>query len=197
MENLIVLNKSNYMNYVNLTDCDLVHLMANNDSKAFENIYRKYWSMLYVFIYQQLGSKEDSEEIIHDLMLSIWQNRHKSDIQNLKIYLFIATRNLVNKTIKSQINLRKYREYQLIHDVFEMEESNDQMTAIEFSNRIDAIMKMMPEKTAMVFRMSKIEELPVKKIAQEMALSEKAIEYHITKSLKILRSNLKDFYSEN
>lgn len=197
MENLIVLNKSNYMNYVNLTDCDLVHLMANNDSKAFENIYRKYWSMLYVFIYQQLGSKEDSEEIIHDLMLSIWQNRHKSDIQNLKIYLFIATRNLVNKTIKSQINLRKYREYQLIHDVFEMEESNDQMTAVEFSNRIDAIMKMMPEKTAMVFRMSKIEELPVKKIAQEMALSEKAIEYHITKSLKILRSNLKDFYSEN
>lgn len=185
------------MNYVNLADCDLVHLMANNDSKAFENIYRKYWSMLYVFIYQQLGSKEDSEEIIHDLMLSIWQNRHKSDIQNLKIYLFIATRNLVNKTIKSQINLRKYREYQLIHDVFEMEEPNDQMTAIEFSNRIDAIMKMMPEKTAMVFRMSKIEELPVKKIAQEMALSEKAIEYHITKSLKILRSNLKDFYSEN
>lgn len=47
-------------------------------------------------------------------MLSLWQNRSRAHIQNLEVYLFIAIRNLTHKSIKSQINLRKYREYQLL-----------------------------------------------------------------------------------
>lgn len=185
------------MHYPALTDEELVDLVRNNDKKAFETIYRRYWRQLYGFVYQQLGSKEEAEEIVHDLMLSLWQNRHHSDIKKVKIYFFIAARNLTNKFIKSQINFRKYREYQLLHEVFESFDSDELFSVNELSKAVDQVLKKMPEKTATIFRMSKMDEMPVKKIAAEMALTEKAVEYHITKSLKILRHHLQNFQSEN
>lgn len=185
------------MQYENLSDIDLVDLLQNDDSVAFEIIYRRYWRTLFGFIFQQLGSKEDSEEVMHDLMLSLWQNRGQSNIQNLKVYLFIAARNLTNKFIKSQINLRKYREYQILHEVFESSATDEIMNINDLSAAIDKVMKQMPEKTAMIFKMSKIDEMPVKKIALQMNLTEKAVEYHITKSLKTLRLHLQNYTSDN
>lgn len=185
------------MQYESLSDIDLVDLLKNDDSVAFEIIYRRYWRSLFGFVFQQLGSKEDSEEVMHDLMLSLWQNREQSNIQNLKIYLFIAARNLTNKFIKSQINLRKYREYQILHEVFESSTTEEVININDLSATIDKVMKQMPEKTAMIFKMSKIDEMPVKKIALQMNLTEKAVEYHITKSLKALRTHLQNYTSDN
>jgi RNA polymerase sigma-70 factor (ECF subfamily) len=54
-------------------------------------------------------------------------------------------------------------------------------------------MKKLPEKTCEVFRMSRFENQSVKEIAVQLNLSEKAVEYHITKSLKLLRENLKAY----
>ena len=67
------------------------------------------------------------------------------------------------------------------------------MLARELSEAIDIATRQLPEKTRQVFRMSRFEEQSVKEIAQTMNISEKAVEYHITKSLKILRLHLKDF----
>lgn len=185
------------MHYPDLTDESLVDLLKSDDSHAFETIYRRYWRQLFGFVFRQLGSREETEEIVHDLMLSLWQNRGHSHIQDLKIYLFIAARNLTNKFIKSQINLRKYREYQLLHEAFENADIQKDYSAGELSAAIEKILKKMPEKTAAIFRMSKIEEMPVKKIALKMDLTDKAVEYHITKSLKILRHYLRNFHSDN
>ncbi|CAG5067998.1 hypothetical protein DYBT9623_00726 [Dyadobacter sp. CECT 9623] len=185
------------MSYTDLADEMLVDLMKSDDADAFKIIYQRYWRQLYGFVYQQLGYKEDSEEVVHDLMLSLWQNRKHSQIQHLRIYLFIGARNLTNKLIKSHINLRKYREYQLLHQVFEFKDSEDIFKANDLTNAIEKVLKKMPEKTATIFRMSKIDEIPVKKIALKMDLTDKAVEYHITKSLKMLRQHLQGFHSDN
>jgi RNA polymerase sigma-70 factor (family 1) len=181
----------------NLTDEELVFLLQNSDADAFETIYKKYWRYLYGFVYQQLGTKEDAEEIVHDLMLSIWQNRQTAVIQNLKVYLFIAARNLTNKSIKARINLRKYQEHLLLREVFENFQTNEILGTLDLSQAVEQVLTQMPEKTARIFRMSKMDELPVKTIASKMELTEKAVEYHITKSLKMLRHQLQNFHSDN
>ncbi len=181
----------------NLTDEELVHLLKKNDSNAFEAIYKRYWRSLFGFVFQQLGTKEDAEEIVHDLMLSIWQNRQTVCIQNLKVYLFIAARNLTNKSIKARINLRKYQEHLLLREVLESFPTNEIINSSELTQAVEKVLAKMPEKTARIFRMSKMDELPVKTIASEMDLTEKAVEYHITKSLKIIRHQLQNFHSDN
>lgn len=185
------------MQYAQLPDEALTDLLQQDDTRAFQAIYQRHWQHLYGFVYLQLGNREDAEEIVHEIMTRLWQNRQQSNIQNLGLYLFIAARNQCNKLIKSQINLRKFREYQILHEVMESYDTENLIRHNDLVRAIEEVMKRMPEKTAHVFKMSKIEELPNKIIAKKLSLSEKAVEYHITKSLKILRQHLQDFSSNN
>lgn len=156
-----------------LTDNELLELLRLGDGSAFEVIYRKYWKSIYGFVFHNLGSKEDSEEILHDIMLSLWNKREGLQIENLKLYLFISCRNLINRSIREQMNIRKFREFQLLNQISQTSSTDDYMYSREFENKLDELLLKMPEKTALIFRMSKINEIPVKKIASQLELSEK------------------------
>ncbi len=180
-----------------LPDGSLMDLLRNSDAKAFEVIYRRYWHQLYGFVYQQTGSKEEAEEIIQEIMLSLWKNRSTSHIRDLGAFLFIAARNLTNRYFREKINLRKYREYELMREVFENIDFDRVFSENELSKAIERALDQLPEKTATIFRMNKLDDLPVKAIAEQLGLSDKAVEYHITKSLKAIRHRLNEFISDN
>lgn len=72
------------MDYLDKPDGKLCESLFKGDSKAFELIYNKYFKYLYRYVNHSLGSKEDSEEILHDLFLSIWQNRSNKKILDLR-----------------------------------------------------------------------------------------------------------------
>lgn len=179
------------------TDAALLILLKDSDSCAFETIYRRYWRQLFVSVYRQIGSKEDTKEIVQDLMLSLWQNREKAEIHNLRAFLFIAARNLANRYFRKEINLRKYLEHQLMQDVFESTNGDDIVNEIQLSEAIETALGRLPEKTALIFRMRKLDNVSVKKIATQMGLSDRAVEYHLTKSMHEVRKHLRKFFSDN
>ncbi len=63
----------------------------------------------------------------------------------------------------------------------------------ELKEAIDKGVAMMPPKTKEIYALSRTEYYSVKEIAHKLNLSEKAVEYHITQSLKTMRLALKDF----
>ena len=63
----------------------------------------------------------------------------------------------------------------------------------EITRIIQDTLQSLPDQTRRVFEMSRYESLSVKEIAEELSISPKSIEYHITKSLKALRIALKDY----
>lgn len=179
------------------SDKDLLILLRDHDPCAFEAIYRRYWRPLFVFVYKQIGSKEDTKEIVQDLMLSLWQNRAGAEIHNLRAFLFIAARNLANRYFRKEINLRKYLEHQLMQEVFESTNADEIMNEIQLSEAIEIALGRLPEKTALIFRMRKLDNVSVKKIAAQMGLSDRAVEYHLTKSMREVRKHLQKFFSDN
>ena len=68
---------------------------------------------------------------------------------------------------------------------------------MDLQKAVEEAMKQLPEKTLEVFRMSRFEEKSVREIAEIMKLSEKAVEYHITKSLKVLKEHLNQYNYRN
>jgi RNA polymerase sigma-70 factor (ECF subfamily) len=63
----------------------------------------------------------------------------------------------------------------------------------ELSDALARGIALLPKKTAEVFRMSRIEHQSVKDISKKLNISEKAVEYHITQSLKSIRLYLKEY----
>jgi RNA polymerase sigma-70 factor (family 1) len=180
-----------------LTDDDLVTGLVRGESMAFESIYKKYSFKLFRIAFNQLGSQEDAEELVQELFANLWKRREKLSIKNLNLYLVISIKNKVYDAISSRINFRKYQEYTILREIHESYETSEIISYNELNEAVDQILDQMPEKTADVFRRSRFEKQSVREIAEALALSEKAVEYHISKSLKLFREKLTDFKSSN
>lgn len=179
-----------------LSDEKLVVLLREGSILAYEEIYRRYWYKTYTWATHQIGA-EDAEELVQELFLSLWNRRTEVVIKRLDLYLAVAIKNQVYKFFKSQLSYRKYQEYLLFKELDESPDGNQILNFKELTTAIEKALNRLPEKSAEVFRRSRYENQPIKEIAKELNLTEKAVEYHLTKSLKFLKSTLKSYQSEN
>ena len=63
----------------------------------------------------------------------------------------------------------------------------------EIRRLVDSALAKLPEKSRRIFLMSRYEGKNYQTIAMETNLSVKSIEFHISKSLQVLRRELKDY----
>ena len=181
------------MTYNTLDNEALVQHFQSGDTKAFEEIYDRYWSKLYTLAYTQIGTKEEAEDLIHNLFENLWKKRSELAIRNLTTYLIASVKYLSIAYIKSQINLRKYQEYLIFQEIQSATSTEDIINLTDLHKAVEDAMKKLPEKSVEVFKMSRFEKKSVREIAEYLNLSEKAVEYHITKSLKVLKEHLRYF----
>lgn len=183
------------MRYKAFDDEMLVRSLQAGDGHALEEIYRRYSEKLFFAALKKVRSKEVAEELVQKLFVSLWEKRASLNIQRLEVYLQSAVRYQVINYIKSTI----IRERFLQHSKQTMTEGEDsgesRLLLQELSIAIDDAINKLPRKTREIFRLSRYEKWPVKEIARFMNLSEKAVEYHVTQSLKFIRLRLKDYIS--
>jgi RNA polymerase sigma-70 factor (family 1) len=179
------------------TDIRLVELLQEGDSSAFEEMYKRYWFKLYCIAFRHLGVKEECEELVQNVFLSVWNRRKNVQINKLDVYLTVSIKNQIYDFIKSQISYRKYQEYVILQEVVQSSMPFQTLHYSELSEAVEAALARLPEKSAEVFRRSRFHNQSVKKIAEDLNLSDKTVEYHITKSLKFLKESLWMYNSKN
>ena len=180
-----------------LTDEQLVIKLIEGSKPAFGEIYDRYWYKLFCIAYHQIGTREEAEELVHDLFESLWNRRMESNIRHLSSYMVISMKHLITNFIKSEITWRKYKEYILMQKMHEASITEQDVEFTDLSAAVDNALKKLPEKTSRIFQLSRFENQSVKEIAKDLNLSEKAVEYHITKSLRILKDHLSIYHTPN
>ena len=185
------------MFYQSFSDDKLVEFLKKGNTEAFAEIYKRYWQKMFSVAYHSLGNKQEAEEIVQDVFVSIWGRFLELDIKHLGVYLVVSVKHKATNYIKSQINFRKFQEYQIFHEIQQSYATEEVVHFSDLSKAVEEAMKKLPEKSAEIFKKSRFENQSVKDIAQEFDLSEKAVEYHLTKSVKVLREQLKSYQSNN
>jgi len=182
-----------HMNYKIFDDAILLKLLKAGDGAALEEIYFRYSESVFLAALKKVRSKAIAEELVQNLFISLWVKRETVQIQQLQSYLQSAIRYQVIDYIRSKIVRERY--YQLAKEQMPVQEnlSESRLLLNELSIAIDNTIKKLPQKTQEIFRLSRYEKRSIKEIAQYMNLSEKAVEYHVTQSLKFMRLHLKDF----
>ena len=64
----------------NYSDIDLLKKLHEGNEEAFEFIFFSYYNKLCIYANCLLRSKETAEEIVQDVLIKLWENRHKLDI---------------------------------------------------------------------------------------------------------------------
>ena len=181
----------------NDSDLELANALFEGSKTAFESIYAKYWYKLFCIAFHHLNSKEESEELVHDLFLNLWQNRAKTKIIKLEMYLRLAMKNRISNSIRSQITWRKYQEYLIFQDIHKSNSPADILNFEDLKKALDQVLNDLPTKTSAIFHLSRFEGIKVKEIAQKYEISEKTVEYHLAKTQQAINQKLLKLYSDN
>ncbi|QHV95799.1 RNA polymerase sigma factor [Spirosoma endbachense] len=185
------------MNYQSVLDEQLLTFLKEDDAEAFKELYNRYWYKLFSVAYHKIGMKEEAEELVHDVFESIWNKRQQLVISHLGAYLVVAIKHLSTNYIKSQINYRKLQEHLIFHQIQQSFSTEELVNFSELSEALKQVMKKLPEQSSEIFKLSRFENQSVKDIASRLNISEKAVEYHITKSIKLLKEDLKAYHNYN
>lgn len=169
------------------TDDDLLALLKTGDGQAFNEVYNRYWKILFSITSSRLRNIHTAEDIIHDVFVGLWKNRKNSDIRSLQHYLASSTRYLIFKVIRKNAYVHQYAAPG--EDItFEPENSLHNKYLLEYISReVDSL----PEKCRMIFKYSREKGMTNKEIALEMNITSKTVENQINKALHRLRFSMK------
>lgn len=184
---------SDLRTYSSWSDGALLEALRTDDEQAFAEIYRRYCYRLFALAYGKLKNREVAEELVQDLFESLWSKRAASVIQQLEHYLFSALRYRIINYIKAQQIKAGYELFcRISHSELDTH-TEDALALNDLNEAYVAGLHQLPEKSREVFRLSRVEHYTVSEISARVNLSEKTVEYHLTKSLKLLRTYLRDF----
>jgi len=172
----------------------LLPKLLDGDEKAFEAIFRFYYTKLVWFVYKYLKSKDASEEVVQDLFLAIWEKRSTLNITtSLKAYLYTSARNRSFNYLKRHANLNVSLEEHEYRAVAENQEADVSVNYSETKKAINDALALLPAQCRKIFEMSRNELLTYKEIADVLGLSIKTVETQMGRALKSMRNNLKEF----
>ncbi len=174
---------------VNSKDVTLFNQVKAGNNLAFTTLFENYYFELCEFSFRIIGKKELAEEIVADVFANIWLKRDRIIINSsLKALLYKSTKNM---TISY---LRKKKSNMLpLDDIIEFQANNgpktdDNIIYTESQNTIEELLSNIPNKSRIVFRMHRFDNLKYREIADVLDVSQKTVEKHMGKALKIIRS---------
>ena len=181
------------MDYKAYTEDQLLVYLRKDDKNAFAELFNRYWRKAFVIAFSKLHSKEAAEEIVQEIFILLWNRRTSMYINNFTSFLYACVKNKCLNYIESLAIQKKHWDYYKSF-LNPAEESTERKVSYnELLHAINTGMERLPNKTRKVFRLNRLEGRSIPEIATALNLSEKAIEYHLTRSLKQLRLHLKDF----
>jgi len=184
---------SNLSNFSDITADNLLLKQAQSDPKAFEQIYRKYFPLLFNIAYKKLGVKPLSEDLVQEIFVALYQKLDRLEIScSLSAYL--------NKAIRFKI-MNEYRSKAVrIHyskTVFSFGLCKTDFSTLEvkeLSHKLEKVYERLPKKCRQVFLLSRKEGLSQKAISQKLDISLSTVEKHIGKALKIFKDELQEYH---
>ncbi|WP_349318525.1 RNA polymerase sigma-70 factor [Chitinophaga sp. MM2321] len=178
-----------------LSSDEILILLQQENEAAFEELYNRYWGKLYSAVYKRTKSTEWSEGIVQDFFTSLWVNRKKLKINtSFEAYAFTAVRYHVLHYIQKEAVRKNYKDSLRIAHIHHHNPTEEIVLLNDLRNRLSKAIAHLPEKCRSVFELSRRKNKTNKEIAEELGISEKTVENHLTKALRYLRVSLKELF---
>lgn len=177
--------------YVEMADDDLINLLKADDHHAFTVIYNRYWDKLFAIGYRRINNQSDAEEIVQDVFFTLWKRRKVLDLRHgLSTYLAAAVKyQVINRLAKEEVR-RKHLDRAAETTCIRESSTEIWLSEKEAMLKLEQCILQLPEKCRLVFELSRKEGKSTKQIAEQLRISEKTAEAHITKALSSIRNSL-------
>lgn len=176
--------------------------MPISNIHTFNRLFNEYYHRFVRFAGGYVKERALAEDFVSEAFAAYWENRStlQPDTKPQAYILTIVKNKCLNHLQRQQVRQRAEKEIGE-HSEWLLSTQINTLQACDpiylFSDEIQQIigntLAKLPPKTREIFELSRNEGLSYAEIARQMNLSHKAVEFHISKVLKLLRISLKDF----
>jgi RNA polymerase sigma-70 factor (family 1) len=169
----------------------LLAMVATGNRQAFTQLYTTHLNNLYRYIFLFTKSKEETEEILQEIFIKIWENREKlPEVDSVKNYLFRFAKNkLLDKIRHLQIRQRVLSEIKRTKDISETTTS-DQCTYREYYRLVQQAVENLPPKRKLIFRLNIENGLSHDEIALQLNISKSVVQKQVYSASHFVREYL-------
>ena len=165
-------------------------MIAGNES-AFDIIYETYCDKVYRLAFRFLKDREQSEEIVQECFINLWMSRQKLNPEgNIWLYLYVIAKRLSLNTLR-QICQSRELTGKLINYIATVHNNTEEDVLVhDLEQFTEKIINQLPKQQQLIFRLSRIEHLSHKEIADQLQISPNTVKNHMVEALKTLKSHL-------
>lgn len=185
--------------YQSVMDIDI----SDKDNSEFSHLYVAYRLRFVRFAASYIRYWGTAEDIVTEALMHYWENRNTlPPYSNVPAYILTIVRNrclnhLRHNAIKETYSkeAKEYYEWDLNTRISTLEACDPSyIYSEEVQELVAKAFAKMPQTTREIFTQSRIDGLTFKEIAAQRGCSVKTVEYHMSKALKVLRNELKDYF---
>ncbi|MCX6237905.1 MAG: RNA polymerase sigma-70 factor [Bacteroidia bacterium] len=175
------------------SDSQILEAIKRDDNGAYEMVFREYYRPMTAYAFRFLNDLSDSESIVQDVFLRLWQKR-------MEIMIASSLQNYLFRSVKNQcINHIEHEKIKTGYQVMVIKNETDRSEYSEFflefglKRKIETAIAALPEKRQEIFRLARENGLKYREIADRLEISVKTVETQMTLALKQLRESLKEY----
>jgi len=178
-------------------DENAIRRLIAGDQSVFTAVYGLYSEKVYRLAFRFLKDREHSEEIVQETFINFWLSREKLDPHgDLWLYLYVISKrlslNALRQIGKSSILLEK-----LLYQISDLQNTTEEkIIAHDLEHYTQKLINQLPPQQQLIFRLSRIEGMSHKEIAEQLNISQNTVKNHMVEALKTLRKHMKyaDFW---
>ncbi|MFT3825896.1 MAG: RNA polymerase sigma-70 factor [Chitinophagaceae bacterium] len=175
---------------------DNIHnIRDNNDNNAiellFESIFKQYELRLYNLALKMTKSHQQACDIIQDVFLKLWEQRHTiHSINNIEAWLYRITENKVIDYLRKTAADRRLMEIVWNNLQKNAEETEAVVAAKEYNQIIIKAIDNLPPQRKLIYYLNKERGLNYKEIANELSISKHTVKNQLSTAVQSIRNFL-------
>ncbi|WP_163715763.1 RNA polymerase sigma-70 factor [Mangrovibacterium lignilyticum] len=162
--------------------------LQDKNSLVFGQLFACYHASLFRFAETYLFDPQETEDVIQEVFIKLWEMPQVNIDRSLKSYLFLMVKNRCIDHLRSlQIedkNKRKLFEAQSVSD------ATDVVLDAKSEALIKKTIEELPEQCKQVYQLAVFQDLKYQDIASELNISVSAVKVQMFRARKYLKENL-------
>ena len=168
--------------------------LRQDSKEAFSLLFQTYYTDLVLFCGNFVKDKDSCEDIVQSIFLKLWNDRKHIQIEiSLKSYLLKAVRNSCLDEFRHIEIVRQY-ETEYGSSVLDNYDTENYILYSDLYSHLSRALEKIPDLYKEAFVLNRFEGLKYREIAEKLNVSERTIEVRVSKTLDLLRKQLKDFF---